>query len=1192
MILLQNQVVVAQKRAGVLALVFTLIFAGAFSLFLGAIPASAVGAPSWAQAVDVAAISPQLAGPQNPDPQVVAASDGSLTAIWQGSDGSNTIVQSSHSSNRGASWAAAVNLSGSGQNASFPHIVIAPNGSLTAVWDVLNGSAVTVQASHSADGSHWSAPVDLAAFTGEASSPQIVAAPNGTITAIWQGSANVIQARSSTDGISWSGPVVVSVASGAAFRPQIASAADSSLTAVWYYFDGTGYVIQSSHSVNGSVWSVPANLSGTGPDATNPQIAAGPTGSLTVVWVRFDGVNRIIQASHSANGGVTWSVLATLSASGQDADSPQIAAAPNGTLAVVWARSDGSNTIIQSRRSSDGSAWSAPANLSTTGQNATSPQIAAGPTGALTVVWLRSDGTNNIVQASHSADNGATWDAAVNLSAAGLNANTPHMGVAPSGAVSAIWSRFDGTNYGIQSAFPLIPPVITSGALQAPTAGVAYSAQLFASGAPLPTFAVTTGSLPPGLTLSVTGLISGVPTTAGTSPFTITANNGAPPDAAANYALTVGAAAGSGVGPGVAPAAPSTAGPIPAVATPAPATPTPQPTITPTPSPSATPVVAPVLELVFGFTVGERADGGGLTVKGDGFLPDSTAVITLHSTPTTLGTIAISPGGSFDQTLALPTSLDPGVHHVEVAYTGSDGTATSQSWYFRVDGAGIVTNIQSRSTANPPTWAPVSSHPHTNAGPGTAQVGGVTYQRYLPSLHAAQVVDTVVSSLVLLTVLGGVGAASVFAAGGSIAMAGSAAAAGGARGSTAPSRTGESKSASLASAKVKHLKFRREATAWGDRSSTWAWLGSQRVDSLSVALPVLLNRFSPLLARVSNDGAYLRAMFGPLWLLTSLVGIALGALSIANTHGAAVPPAAGLMIAIVVLSAFDVLGGLLAASTFTIGIIALGGLNTIADVRTILGIDVIFFTVALAASAARPLRRLPAVSASDWFDRAADVVIASLIGTWAVTKMIGALPALSGLALPIANSAVTVALFAGGAIVLRYVLETVATYHYPLRLASVAPPKIGFPSAGQQVVSAVFKTALFVFVAIAYLGNVWPLWIGAALFFIPSVVAAFQGTLPNVPRLVRLIPGGVIKIVLMLCVGKVLGGWLASSIHNPQDFIDQAFVILAIPSFLLGFAGFFGREGKGWGLNWPMRVGGAVLVGFGVLLVLGVIRIP
>ncbi|MCU1524352.1 MAG: hypothetical protein JWO18_1246, partial [Microbacteriaceae bacterium] len=341
-----------------------------------------------------------------------------------------------------------------------------------------------------------------------------------------------------------------------------------------------------------------------------------------------------------------------------------------------------------------------------------------------------------------------------------------------------------------------------------------------------------------------------------------------------------------------------------------------------------------------------------------------------------------------------------------------------------------------------------------------------------------------------------------------------------------------------------------------------------------------------------NDGAYLRAMFGPLWLISSLAGIVLGVLSVASTHGAAVPPAMGLLVAIVVLSAFDVLGGLLAASTFTIGVIALGGLATIAEARTILGIDVIFFTVALTASAARPLRRLPAVSASDWFDRIADVVVASLIATWAVTKMIGALPALSGLALPIANSAFTVALCAGGAIVLRYVLETVATYHYPLRLASVAPPKIGFPSVQQQLVSAVFKTALFVFVAIAYLGNIWPLWIGAALFLIPSVVAAFQAKLPNVPRLVKLIPGGVIKVVLMLCVGKLLGGWLASIIHNPQDFIDQAFVILSIPALLLGFAGFFGREGDKWELNWPIRIGGVVVVIVGVLLVLGVVRIP
>jgi hypothetical protein len=167
----------------------------------------------------------------------------------------------------------------------------------------------------------------------------------------------------------------------------------------------------------------------------------------------------------------------------------------------------------------------------------------------------------------------------------------------------------------------------------------------------------------------------------------------------------------------------------------------------------------------------------------------------------------------------------------------------------------------------------------------------------------------------------------------------------------------------------------------------------------------------------------------------------------------------------------------------------------------------------------------------------------------------------------------------------------VVAHNYPLRLAAVAPPKIGFPSPYQQIASAVLKTVLFVFVAIAFLGNVWPLWVGAALFLIPSIIAAFQTKLPNVPRLVKLIPGGIVKLVLMLCVGKLLGGWLFSTVHDPHDFIGLAFVILSIPSLILGFAGFFGRDGDRWAINWPVRIGGIVVLALGVLLVFGVIRL-
>ncbi len=63
---------------------------------------------------------------------------------------------------------------------------------------------------------------------------------------------------------------------------------------------------------------------------------------------------------------------------------------------------------------------------------------------------------------------------------------------------------------------------ITSGSLPAATIGVAYAVQLtVAGGAPPYTWAVSSGALPLGLTLTPGGLLSGTPTTDGTSSFTI-----------------------------------------------------------------------------------------------------------------------------------------------------------------------------------------------------------------------------------------------------------------------------------------------------------------------------------------------------------------------------------------------------------------------------------------------------------------------------------------------------------------------------------------------------------------------------------------------------------------------------------------------------------------------------------------------
>ena len=68
-------------------------------------------------------------------------------------------------------------------------------------------------------------------------------------------------------------------------------------------------------------------------------------------------------------------------------------------------------------------------------------------------------------------------------------------------------------------------PTITTTSLANGTVGTAYSRTLSATGSTPITWSIDTGSLPTGLNLSTAGVISGTPTTAATSNFTVKATN-------------------------------------------------------------------------------------------------------------------------------------------------------------------------------------------------------------------------------------------------------------------------------------------------------------------------------------------------------------------------------------------------------------------------------------------------------------------------------------------------------------------------------------------------------------------------------------------------------------------------------------------------------------------------------------------
>ncbi len=171
----------------------------------------------------------------------------------------------------------------------------------------------------------------------------------------------------------------------------------------------------------------PINLSATGQDASNPQVAIGPDGSTTITWYSSIGANYVVQVATRAAGATTFSTPIDLSSGGVGAGgwSPevQVAVGPDGTTTITWIRFDGNNRIVQAAtRAANATTFSTPINLSDTGENASSPQVATGPDGTTTITWYRYDGNKYIVQAATRAANATTFSTPINLSDTGENA--------------------------------------------------------------------------------------------------------------------------------------------------------------------------------------------------------------------------------------------------------------------------------------------------------------------------------------------------------------------------------------------------------------------------------------------------------------------------------------------------------------------------------------------------------------------------------------------------------------------------------------------------------------------------------------------------------------------------------------------------------------------------------------------------
>ena len=236
-------------------------------------------------------------------PQVAVDVQGNATAVWTSITATDVNTEASTKPFGGA-WQSVVSEL-SQQTASLlisnPQICVDVNGNATAVWQFDDGSHTTIQASSKPFGGAWQASPNTLSPSGyDAINPQVAVDPQGNLTAVWElnnGSNSVIQASTKLNGWGWGLPTTL-ITGQDSHNPQIVIDAYGNATAVWMGSNGTNTIIQASTKPYGGVWQTSTtSVSYPGQNASAPLISVDSQGNVFAVWQRFNGSNLIIQSS-------------------------------------------------------------------------------------------------------------------------------------------------------------------------------------------------------------------------------------------------------------------------------------------------------------------------------------------------------------------------------------------------------------------------------------------------------------------------------------------------------------------------------------------------------------------------------------------------------------------------------------------------------------------------------------------------------------------------------------------------------------------------------------------------------------------------------------------------------------------------------------------------------------------------------
>ncbi len=417
---------------------------GCFVLMaLSAVPALA--APSWSSPPTslVAPIIDQHAE----EPQVAVDAKGDAIAVWR--EDTVSFEQFIMADVRPAAtgvWGAPVAISTS-EDPGEPHVAIDAEGEAVAVWVASNDHAVhyVVQAATgSATTGIWKAAVNLSSESQYANEPQIAVNATGQAAAAWRGNepGEMIEAAVEPVKGEWQTPIDISGVASDTRHPQITIDSHGDAVAAWGDYNGTYEYAESSTLPAGGAWQTPVTLSAPGQDAEPPQVAADASGDVLATWT--DYANETIQSVQGSAGSGTWQKPVDIGPNPENHGSPDLAVNTRGDALVTWGRNNTTehNTAQAALGSAVSGEWQTPIDVITSSEKNTSVgKVTLDPQGDALAIWKDQEGGETVVQAAAMPTGTGSFSAPVSLSTTGEDVNEPQVAFGGAGIGVATWEE-------------------------------------------------------------------------------------------------------------------------------------------------------------------------------------------------------------------------------------------------------------------------------------------------------------------------------------------------------------------------------------------------------------------------------------------------------------------------------------------------------------------------------------------------------------------------------------------------------------------------------------------------------------------------------------------------------------------------------------------------------------------------------